>query len=133
MSPWCSIELESCDIWVEQKRTARKGHRCSSCGALIVAGERYTAHFSKYDDELCTGKLCRSCADDRGDFADAHDGMLPQPGYFPTLLAECIADGDDESETRWRPMLTRLRSRSAPPPPTGRPHDPLVRDVEGGR
>ena len=47
----------------------------------------------------------------RGEFIDAHDGMTPTPSYFLPLLKECIAEGDEESEHRWKPMLDAIRTR----------------------
>lgn len=100
-------------MWSETERRARKAHRCTSCMGAIQPGTRYTVHFSKYDGETTSEKLCAQCRDSRQDFADAHGGMLPLPSYFPTLLRECIAEGDEESERRWKPMLEALTLRGA--------------------
>jgi len=116
----CSIDLEPCDLWVETERRARKPHRCSCCGGVIAAGARYTVHFSKFEGAMTSQKMCAPCREAREEFAEAHfgagfagDAYIPQPGYLPQALAECIADGDEESERQWKPMLTAIRARGA--------------------
>ena len=109
----CQIELEPCEVWIETERRARKAHRCSCCAGGIPSGALYTVHFSVQDGEAVPEQLCGACADARGAFARAHGEVVPTPSYFPTLLWECIAEGDPESETRWRPMLDAIRARAA--------------------
>lgn len=109
----CDISLEPATAWSETDRTARKALKCSSCGGTIAPGAVYTRHFSVCDGSLSNQKICGPCKEARADFADAHDGMLPLPDYFPELLNECIADGDEESEKMWKPMLAALQQRAA--------------------
>jgi hypothetical protein len=110
----CAIDLEPCDVWRETERTARKAHRCSSCGGQIAPGARYLSHFSMFEGDYTYNKMCLLCRDDRKTFSDDH-GIGPTPGYFPRLLADCIADGDEESESKWKPMLERVQARGATP------------------
>ena len=116
----CDIDLEPCDVWSEVERTARKAHRCSACGGPIRSGERYTVHFSKYEGEVCSAKMCVACGAARQEFAEAHgsdygSASLCQPPALVGFLRDCIADGDDESETRWKPMLTAILARRPKP------------------
>jgi hypothetical protein len=109
----CYIELESCEVWDETKRRARKAHRCSCCKGPIAPGDTYLVHFSVYDGAITSDKCCGRCEEARGEFGDAHESMIPTPSYFPYLLADCIAEGDEESETKWRPMLEAILARAA--------------------
>lgn len=107
----CSIDLEPCEVWDEREVRARKSHVCSSCDGPIRAGELYVRHFSIFEGSLCSGKICDACAKDIAEFADAHGSGGCQPGYFEQLLIDCIAEGDEESDRVWSPMLERLRAR----------------------
>lgn len=101
--------------WSEREVTARKAHRCDSCDAAILAGERYLRHFSAYDGSVVSEKLCAACDKDRDLFGDAHDGY-PIPSYFQEMLQECIAE-EPESAAKWGPMLAALKARGAVPSP----------------
>lgn len=111
----CYIELDPCELWREETRRARKVHRCSICLRVILIGERYVDHFSLDSGVVCKAKVCAECEADRQTFAAAHDreygASLVQPPGFAQLLADCIAEGDEESETRWKPMLTAIQAR----------------------
>lgn len=109
----CSIDLEYCEVWSETKRKARKGHACSCCRGAIQPGEAYIVHFSIFEGDRTSGKLCGPCEVARKEFSDAHDSGTPTPQYFPKLLLECIHDGDEESDARWRPMLDAIDARGA--------------------
>ncbi len=107
----CYIDAEPCELWNETKVKARKRHRCSVCQSDINAGVVYLKHFSKFEGEISHGKICPACEADRAMFAAAHDGVSTSPEGFAWLLSDCIADGDEESETKWKPMLARIRAR----------------------
>ena len=105
----CELNFdETCDAWSEVERKARKEHRCSCCRGLIAVGDKYIAHWSVYEHETYTGKLCQTCRSDRQAFADAHEGTLVGPADFWVTLDQCITDGDPDSERQWRPMLDRI-------------------------
>jgi hypothetical protein len=106
----CAIDLEPCEVWREEERKARKAHRCDSCGGQIAPGSRYLSHFSVFEGEPTTRAMCLPCLADRKEFGDAH-GTLPIPSFFPQMLSDCIAEGDEESETKWQPMLERVQAR----------------------
>ncbi len=101
--------FEPCTIWDERTHKARKPHVCSCCKRAIAAGETYTAHFSVYEGEAAYERLCAECDKDRDEFGRAHAGY-PMPSDFARSLSECISEGDEESERRWRPMLDRIRA-----------------------
>jgi hypothetical protein len=109
----CMIDLEPCVVWRETKRRARKRHKCGGCGGLITAGEQYLVHFSVFEGNTSTSKLCLPCDQSRREFADHHDAGLCQPDYFYELLQGCIAEGDDESDVVWAPMLAAMDARRA--------------------
>lgn len=102
----CTVELETCDLWSETTRRARKAHRCSCCRQAIQSGQTYLVHFSVFEGEITAEKMCGRCEAFRAEFAAAHgDELIPTPSYFPQMLADCIADGE---RARWEPMLTAI-------------------------
>ena len=107
----CMIDLEPCELWVENERKARKHHKCDSCQGAILVGERYICHFNKFDGNITYAKMCLACRDDRKLFADAHDGTLMDPGHFSEMVQECIGE-DKDSEAMWKPMLERIEARA---------------------
>lgn len=109
----CYIDLEPCDVWEENKvKAARKRHRCDACGGAVAVGESYYRHFSVYDDSATSEKICMPCYEAREVFADAHDGQSTNPSYFVELLNSCIGE-DEESDTKWLPMLHAMMFRRA--------------------
>ena len=117
----CDIDLEPCEVWRETRRRARKAHRCSCCRVEIPAGEMYCDHFSVYEGDGRREKLCLVCHADRERFADAHGGMICMPDHLPDMLADCIAEGDEESEQMWKPMLDRINRERRQSVPTTAP------------
>src|SRR5258706_14864271 len=115
----CSLDYEPCEVWDEYQRVARKPHRCSSCRRVIYVGEKYLVHFSVYEGDWSSEKMCGLCDEIRGEFSYAHEGMIPLPSSLASTLSQCIVEGDDESETRWKPLLSeildRQKSRSCRP------------------
>lgn len=107
----CVIDLDGSEVWRETGRRARKTHRCSACGFSISPGGHYTEHFSVFEGDRFTEKICAACHTDRQEFFDAHGGGSCVPSGFPWLLKDCIAEGDEESETIWEPMLSRIMVR----------------------
>lgn len=103
---------ETCSVWNEREIKARKAHRCASCHALVRPGEKYLRHFSVFDGEATDEASCLDCNADRRAFGSAEGHFIPSPGYFVEALQSCISDGDDESDTKWRPMLDRIEARS---------------------
>lgn len=107
----CDIDLEPCTAFSERNRKARKAHTCSCCKGIILPGQTYLVHFSIYDGNIASDKMCGLCEVARKEFSDAHYSGLPQPAYFPELLSRCISDGDEESDAKWRPMLDAIEAR----------------------
>jgi len=102
----CVIDqLDPCEVWRETLCRARKSHRCSCCRGLIRQGETYIVHFSVFEGNASSEKICSACLADREEFCREHiNGQLCGPSFFSELLDECIAEGDPESERRWLPM-----------------------------
>jgi hypothetical protein len=107
----CFIDLDPCEVWDERERKARKEHKCGACGKTIRVGETYLTHFSVFEGNANSEKMCFPCRDDRKQFADAHDGTLMTPSFLRQMVAECISEGDEESERQWKPLLDRIDSR----------------------
>jgi len=113
----CFVDLEPCSVWQEDHvKKSRKEHRCQCCRGVIAKGSSYVRHFSVFEGDPTSEKMCGECEADRGIFSEAHDSQLCVPSYFPHLLADCIADGDEESEKTWRPMLERIKARKVAKP-----------------
>jgi hypothetical protein len=110
----CVIDFdEYCTVWQENTRKARKAHKCSCCRRQIEPGETYLTHFSIFDGNCNSEKCCSDCEKDREEFAAAHGGVLTNPGSFVQTLWDCMSEGDDEDEARWRPMEQRIMKARA--------------------
>jgi hypothetical protein len=110
----CDIDDgERCSVWRETQRRARISHRCDACAGAIGVGEIYLVHFSVFEGYTTSEKMCVECEVDRKEFADAHNGMLYTPGSMSEVLGNCISEGDEDSETKWRPMLAAMATRKA--------------------
>jgi len=102
---------EHSSVWCETPRKARKSHTCDCCGGFVSPGEKYLVHFSVYDGSPTSEKICGLCDAARDAFAKLHGGMSGSPGYFTEMLHDCIAEGDEESEKLWKPMLEEINGR----------------------
>lgn len=109
----CSIDLDPCEVWRETEHKARKPHRCDCCGNTIHIGDKYLSHFSKFDVYVTSQKICLNCDRDRRAFGDAHESMKCVPSAFTEALSDCISEGDEESMTKWAPMLAEIRARGS--------------------
>lgn len=108
----CEIDAgDSYEVWSETKRRARKEHKCDGCHGRIAPGEAYVVHFSVFEGDPSSAKMCEPCDVTRMAFAEAHQGRIPHPDSLWDTLQECIFEGDDESETRWQPMLDQMMAR----------------------
>ncbi len=101
---------ETCEIWKENDRKARKRHKCNCCCRQIMPGEMYLVHFSVFEGSACSEKMCQECEKDRDAFCQAHGGMLWQPGDLANRIVECISEGDEDSK-QWQPMLDRIKGQ----------------------
>jgi hypothetical protein len=111
----CEVHFDDyCEVWNETALKARKPHRCSCCGLRVRKGGYYVRHFSIFEGEASTAKICQACWLIREEFNDAHKVML-----FPSTVAEhldeCIVTDEDEGEdaSRWRRLLKALHRRQA--------------------
>lgn len=102
---------ERCEVWREHKRKARKEHQCDCCRRTIKPGETYLVHFSLFEGDVTSDKCCEECDAERMEFGNAPGHMLFSPSYFPSVLSDCVSEGDDDDEgTRWRVMLDRIKA-----------------------
>jgi hypothetical protein len=57
--------VDYCDdaalILAEENLKAKKDHKCSECGRIIVVGEKYYRERGKYDGSMFTHKTCEHC------------------------------------------------------------------------
>lgn len=53
---------ETCPVWDEQHRVARKQHKCSGCGETIEPGHRYMRTAALWEQAWHTWKHCQRCA-----------------------------------------------------------------------
>lgn len=54
----------------QQRRTARKHHRCSYCGEAINKGDQYTFQKGNYDGHWFESKMHDECFDDMAETGD---------------------------------------------------------------
>jgi hypothetical protein len=60
------FEYDGCTEFADDRVVAaKKQHRCSECGAIIIAGEKYHRHSGKFDGNFFVETLCRRCDYDR--------------------------------------------------------------------
>jgi hypothetical protein len=103
---------DTCPVWSEDKRKARKDYFCDGCGGPIRKGDLYLAHRSMYDGYWSAARMCLPCLGVRDAFGEAHRGaVIPHPGSLRQTLEECIDYGDEESDAKWTPMLAAMEQR----------------------
>jgi hypothetical protein len=103
-----------CSVWNEARVRARKRHACMECRGPIEPGTSYTKHFSVFDGDVTHGKICAFCWRTWVLFSRAHNGYRTAPPSLIEVLNNCIAEGDEESDRVWSPLLNALYEREAP-------------------
>lgn len=107
----CDLDFDgSLGFHEKRHQTARVVHRCVVCCRIIHSGERYLRETYKWEGSVDADICCAACERDRDAFGEAHRGY-PFPSSFVSFLAECIDDRDEESRTKWQPMLRRIKRR----------------------
>lgn len=111
----CSIYLEPCSLWSEVAHKARKTHICSACRGLIHKKETYIRHFSKFEGDITSEKLCAPCQVARTRFTEAHGDLTPTPSGFASMLRDCVVDSGESVDgghgDEWEMMLSEMRQR----------------------
>lgn len=115
---------EPAKFWADDRRRARKPHRCATCAAVIPPGADYIRHTSKFDD-IMSEALCLACDALMTEFGKA-EGHPPRttPGSLADYISACIDEDEDytwDEETderidgpeaaRWRAMLGEIMAR----------------------
>lgn len=115
----CYIDVDSySEVWNERVVTARKEHRCDCCQGIIVPGAKYIRHFSIFEGEITSEKLCVDCDGDRQEFSKRHEYWTPSPGATRGLVKECLhAREDFSSMLLWARTLKRMEKRKLLTPP----------------
>lgn len=109
-------ELEPCTLFEERTRRARKPHVCTICRNAILPKEEYKVHFSVFEGEVYSAKVCDACQRDREAFNREHGfEAYVQPAAFEGVVQECTYEGDEE-KARWQPILDRIRARRVKEP-----------------
>ncbi len=110
----CAIEpdYDPCQVFTERPVIARKLHKCSECCGPIEPGRMYIKHFSVFDGDSNSAKICEACGDAWREFSDAHGGYRRAPPSLDPVLTDCIYDGDEESDRVWKPMLDAMWERA---------------------
>lgn len=111
----CSIDYdETCAVWVEKPRTARKEHVCLGCGTTIRPREAYNEVRFVFDGSAGTERECFGCWFVRRAFGDGHS-IYPLPSSLMADLADCIGTrlpaGDRSWPTEWAPELAAIKNR----------------------
>jgi hypothetical protein len=98
-------------FWNEKTQRARKEYRCACCTTRIGIGEQYvyTVYTSERGDKPSVERSCIACDGIAEEFGMEHEGK-PFPRAIHKFVAECVADGDEESQ-RWKPMLDQIEER----------------------
>jgi hypothetical protein len=104
----CEISVDDyCSVFEETPQKARKAHVCSCCRGAIEPGEMYIKHFSIFEREVCSEKMCVLCMLVVAEFQDDHDGARWTPGGMRDALVECVLEertGDyNEELDEWEP------------------------------
>lgn len=111
-----NFDGDAAKVWNEWQVTARKPHVCGACDGPIVTGEKYLKHASLQDSYWASAKMCLPCGAIRSAFKAAHEeALIPYPDRLREVLEECIDYGDEDSETKWRPMLDAMAARAVYP------------------
>jgi hypothetical protein len=97
-------------VWSEKQRRARKQHRCTSCGGSIRPGDLYLNHFSIFEGDATSARLCAACDGSRDEFSHAHEGTLLHPETLLDSLVECV-EQEPEMAPKWQPMIDAIRQR----------------------
>lgn len=108
----CEIGGTEASAWREDYAIGKSAIACKVCGGIIPPGELHVRHFSVVDWKIYNSRMCASCEADRDEFGDAHE-LVPTPAWFLEALGSCIAEGDEESEAKWKPMLARIHERGS--------------------
>jgi hypothetical protein len=72
----CDYDLGTLEFLYEEKRRAKKAHRCSDCGGVIAPGETYFCVSLKWEGQIESFKICPGCEGLRKVFSCAGFGDL---------------------------------------------------------
>ena len=108
----CYVDLEPCEVWTEWEVKARKSHLCDCCRGVISKGQTYTRHFSKFDGEISSEKICHNCDVERSEFAKMHEHTTPSPSNTKDLIDECLHERESFRDMlKWARALRKMDAR----------------------
>ena len=107
----CSVELETCECWVESQVNARKAHVCNCCRGPIIPGQTYVKHFSVYDGEPSGEKQCLPCYGVSRAFGAEH-GVRGIPSAMEELLVDCVGEEGPDEAAAWVAALADMKLRA---------------------
>lgn len=104
---------ESCSVWNERPRKARKAHHCEACGAAIPAGATYTYASGVFDGRGWDSRWCAACDGAFQAFKAAHS-QWPSITELSDALYECMRSADGAAEAlKWGRHYIAMRRRSS--------------------
>lgn len=108
----CEIDFagETCSVFNEEKRRARKPHTCCGCNSTIEIGTVHVYVFMVFDREPYSERECPACTEDREVFEAAHKVSF-SPGGFGGYLDNCIDEGEPGVE-KWIAMREAIAARA---------------------
>lgn len=87
------MSSEAPSVYADERRKARKPHRCCECGGVIESGETYQ-HFSGiWDGKAARYKTCPDCVDLRDD-VNALAAYVDERPAFRELGDYCFEEGE---------------------------------------
>ena len=112
-------------VWSDTRVKARKQHGCDCCKGIIEPGQVYVRHFSTWEGDLCSEKLCSVCDHFMDEFGkvEGHPARTT-PRSLTDYLSQCISEADDDiydeesdeykpgpGTQRWQEMLDTIKAR----------------------
>jgi hypothetical protein len=123
----CEIDFrggDTCTVFEESLvAKARKPHKCDMCNGLITTGDSYIKHFSIFESESTSERMCIPCKTIRDVFQREHRIKF-NPGSMEEMISECLQedtpydyDADEElppitdEGLRWKHALDEMSRR----------------------
>ena len=135
----CELDFDGhCEVWEQRLIVkSRKDHYCHGCGGTISIGASYISHFSVFEGDTSSERMCLPCKTIMDAFEREH-GRQVSPDSLFDFLRECLdeenwaiddpddLDPDDEEDMlklrepsrlsdsglRWKYAIAEIQARS---------------------
>lgn len=109
----CDLDyLEPFEFYHQKVVKARKPHKCTACGGLILVGEKYLKHVDRFEGEFHSEKMCDSCRTSQDYFSEMHNNIITAPSSFRKLIYECLDERESLSMMlKWKRILRGMDKR----------------------